>query len=72
MSLVTGVLEDERVQEFWPGIVGAIVIAVGQIYLLLQGTETPLLGIPLFLGIAVTLLLEVGRWGWGQLQTEHA
>lgn len=69
MSTVDRVLEDDRVQEFWPGLVGAAVIAVGQIYLVAQGADVPLMGIPLFLGITVTLLIEVGRWGWRRFGT---
>jgi len=72
MSLVSRVLEDDRVQEFWPGFVGAVVIAVGQVALVARGSEVPLLGIPLLLGITVTLLLEVGRWGWRKLNAESA
>jgi hypothetical protein len=67
MSVAERVLADDRVQEYWPGFVGAAVIAVGQLYLVVQGVDVPLFGIPLFAGILVTLLLELGRWGWRRL-----
>lgn len=69
MSTLERILADDRVQEFWPGFVGAAVIAVGQLYLVARGVDVPLLGIPLFLGITVTMLIEAGRWGWRKFGT---
>ena len=62
MSVVDRVLEDDRVREFWPGIVAAIVIAIGHLWILLQTGEGAPLGVPLFVGIAVFIVLEGGRW----------
>ena len=62
MDLLDRVLSDDRVREFWPGIVAALVIAVGHVWLLVQTGEGTPLGLPLFAGIAVFVVLEGGRW----------
>lgn len=52
----------EWVREFWPFLIGAAIIVVGNIYLyVLQGGDWRPGGLPFVIAIIVVLLIEVGR-----------
>ena len=55
-------MDREWVREFWPFLVGVIIIVVGNIYLYgVQGADWAPGGAPFAVAIVVVLLLEIGR-----------
>jgi len=55
-------MDEEWVREYWPLLVGASIIVVGNIYLYgVAGNEWTPGGLPFVVAVLVVLVIEIGR-----------